>query len=110
MQIQGPFKITIIENTISQGKELHLMFTDNFRGLGHNNRVAEFNDHINILRQQIQNTDDPATQQGMLTILQISEELLPHLVEDEIPLEETIVIEIGQTSPFDHLLSGAKLK
>ena len=86
------------------------MFTDSFQHLDHENRVAEFNDHINILRQQIQTTDDPATQQGMLAILQISEELLPHLVDDEIPLEETIVIEIGQTSPFDHLLSGAKLK
>lgn len=110
MQIQGPFKITVIENTISQGKELHLMFTDNFQHLDHDNRVAEFNDHINILKQQINTTDDPATQQGMLTILQISEELLPHLVDDEIPLEETIIIEIGQTSPFDHILSSAKLK
>lgn len=110
MQIQGPFKISIIDSATSQGKELQLKFTDNFQQLDIDNRIAEFQDHINILRQQIQNTDDPATQQGMMTILQISEELLPHLVDDEIPLDETIEIEIGQTSPFDHLLSNAKLK
>lgn len=110
MQIQGPFKISVIETSGGQGKELHLAFTDNFQHLDLDHRIAEFNDHLNILRQQIQNTDDPATQQGMLTILQISEQLLPHLTDDEIPLDETIVIEIGQTSPFDHLLNSARLK
>ena len=58
MQIQGPFKINIMENGSSQGKELHLTFTDNFQHLDHVNRVAEFNEHINTLRQQIKNTDD----------------------------------------------------
>lgn len=110
MQIQGPIKIHVIDSTSGQGKELHLTFTDDFQQLDHENRLTEFNEHINILKQQIQATDDLATQQGMMTILQISEELLPHLVDDEIPLDETIVIEIGQTSPFDSLLSGAKLK
>ncbi len=110
MQIQGPIKIHVIDSASGQGKELHLTFTDSFQQLDLESRLAEFNDHINILRQQIQATDDAATQQGMLTILQISEELLPHLAEDEIPLDEAIVIEIGQMSPFDNLLSSAKLK
>jgi len=45
-------------------------------------------------------------------IAQVAQELYPHLESNEIPLEETIVIEIGpsQSSPFDDLLRGATLK
>ena len=110
MQIQGPFKINIIEASSGLGKELQLSFTNDFQQLNYDDRITEFTNHIDTLKQQINATNDAANQQGMLTILQISEELLPHLAEDEIPLDETIIIEIGQTSPFDHLLDSAKLK
>ena len=48
----------------------------------------------------------------MITIMQVSQELMTHLKSDEIPLDKTIVIEIGpiQTSPFDDLLRGATIK
>lgn len=110
MQIQGPFDIKVITNEDSQGRELHLTFTNDFRQQTHELRLENFRQHMLDLQQSVQQTDDPAEQQGMLTILQISEQLLPHLEQDEIPLEETIVIEIGSTSPFDHLLDSAKLK
>ena len=110
MQIEGPFDIRVITNEDSQTRELHLSFTPAFQQQNLEQRLNEFRQHINDLQQSIHNTQDDATQQGMLTILQISEQILPHLEADEIPLEETIVIEIGSASPFDQLLSGATLK
>lgn len=40
-------------------------------------------------------------------MLQIVEELYPHIEQDEIPLDETIVIEMGASSPLDKMLQGA---
>ena len=75
-------------------------------------RLAAVKSHLLELQKNIEAETDANNQQGMITIMQISQELLPHLESDEIPLDETIVIEIGpiQTSPFDDLLAGATLK
>ena len=43
--------------------------------------------------------DDP-NRRGMLTILQVAEQLMPHVEANEIPLEETIVISLQQDTPF----------
>ena len=110
MQIEGPFIIKVVDNSSSQSRELQLTFTTDFQSLSHDAQVKSFKDYIASLQQQIQATDDAQNQQGMLTIQQICEQLLPHLQDNEIPLDETIVIEMGQTSPFDHLLNSATLK
>lgn len=38
--------------------------------------------------------------QGMLTILQIVEQLLPHIESDEIPLEDAIIVNLKVDNPF----------
>ena len=110
MQIDAPFSVSIIDNTDSQTRELHLNFTEAFQTCPLEERVKLFKDHIKKLSSNLNNEADAQTTQGMNTILQISEELLPHIVDNEIPLDEKIIIEIGPSSPFDHLLSGATLK
>lgn len=110
MQIEGPFNIRVVTNEDSQSRELQLSFTSAFQQKNLQQRLEDFRQHILDLQHSVENTDDTAAQQGMLTILQISEQLLPHLEADEIPLEETIVIEMGPASPFDQILSSAKLK
>ena len=110
MQIEGPFNIQIQDNADNQSRELHLSFTAEFRQQDLDERLASFRQHLNDLQGSIQNTSDPAEQQGMLMILQISEQLAPHLEADEIPLDETIVIEMGPASPLDQLLNSATLK
>lgn len=40
-------------------------------------------------------------------MLQIVEELYPHIEQDEIPLDETIIIEMVASFPLDKLLQGA---
>jgi hypothetical protein len=110
MQIEGPFSINVVDKSDSQSRELHLTFTDEFQKSSLEDRVAEFKNHLTQLQQNIQSTESDAEKQGMLTILQIAEQILPHVETDEIPLQETIVIEIGPSSPFDDLLRSATLK
>jgi len=110
MQIDGPFTVNIIENSDSQTRELHLGFTPQYRALELNVQLKQYKDYIVQLQDDILKTNDDANRQGMLTIQQIAEQLLPHLEAGEIPLDETIIIEMGPTSPFDNLLSGATLK
>lgn len=112
MEIQGPFTISINDNHDSGTRELHLGFKPAFRQLALEQRIDMIRSHLNELEQSIRSTTDNADQQGMLTIYQVTSELLPYLESDEIPLEETIIIEIGPSlsSPLDDLLRGATLK
>ena len=110
MLIDGPLDIKVVDNSSSQSRELELNFTAKFQNADIATRINEFKQHIAQLQASIHSTKDAAEQQGMVAILQICEELLPHIEADEIPLNETLAIEIGQGSPFEHLLSGATLK
>jgi hypothetical protein len=110
MQIEGPFTIKVVDNSSTQARELHLSFTARFQSLAQAQRIQSFADYIQSLNRDIQATDDPKNQQGMLTILQICEQLLPHIQDNEIPMDETIVIEMGPSSPFDQLLNSATLR
>lgn len=112
MEIQGPLSLSVIDNSDSGLRELHLGFKPAFQQLDLASRVDSIKSHLADLHQSIESETDSANQQGMVTIHQIVSELLPHLEKDEIPLNETIIIEIGpsQSSPFDDLLRGATLK
>ncbi len=112
MEIQGPFTISINDNKETGMHELHLGFKPAFQQQAHADRMQTVKEHIADLQQQVKEETDESNRQGMITILQIIGELMPHLEADEIPLEETIVIEMGpsQASPFDDLLRGATLK
>ena len=111
VEIQGPFAISVNDNNETGLRELNLGFKPAFQQLDLAARIAAVKSHLTELQQNIENETDANNQQGMVTIAQIVQEILPHLENDDIPLEETIVIEIGpiQTSPFDDLLRGATL-
>jgi len=112
MEIQGPFTIAINDNSETGLRELHLGFKPGFQQLELAERLTTLNDYLASLNNDISTEADPNNQQGMIMIVQVAQELYPHLESNEIPLEETIVIEIGpsQSSPFDDLLRGATLK
>lgn len=112
MEIQGPFTIAVSDNSETGLRELHLGFKPAFQQQDLQSRLASVKDYLSDLQKSIEAEADANNQQGMITIMQVSQEILPHLESDEIPLNETIVIEIGpiQTSPFDDLLAGATLK
>jgi hypothetical protein len=103
MIIDAPFKIGILDS-VTGGRELHLDFTEEFRHLNIAQQADEFNNYIHGLINQISRLDeDDANRQGMITIRQIAEQLLPHIEANEIPLEETIVIELQQDNPFGNI-------
>lgn len=107
MQINGPFSISIVDNTDTQSRELHLSFKPAFQRQPQVARLETLQTHIQSLQQSVEQETNDATRQGMLMMLQIVEELYPHIEQDEIPLDETIVIEMGASSPLDKLLQGA---
>ena len=110
MLIEGPLDIAIADNSNLHSRELEITFTSEFQALNISDRVIAFSEHIAKLQRAIKGIDNAAEQQGMIAISQICEEFLPHIKSDEIPLNETITIEIGQSSPFDNILSSATLK
>jgi hypothetical protein len=95
MLIDGPFTISMMEKEDSTGYELHLELTEAFRGLSLSQQGERARDYVSWLRGRVAAGDvDERERQGMLTILQIVEQLTPHLVAGEIPLEETITVTV----------------
>jgi hypothetical protein len=107
MLTEGPLNISLME-TDTGTRELHIDFSSDFKTLNIPERVEEIKKVINHLRAEINllEESDP-NRQGMLMILQITEEMLPHIETDNISLEETIVGEIQNSNPFGDLLSQA---
>ena len=103
MEISGPFKIGTLQNDIG-GHELHLDFTNELRTLNLAQQVDSMQNYINGLINEASRLDEKNTnRQGILTILQVAEQLMPHIQANEIPLEETIVISLQQHSPFGNI-------
>ena len=103
MEINGPFNIGTLQNDMG-GHELHLDFTAEFRALNSAQQADAFQNYINSLINEISRLDEKETnRQGMLTILQVAEQLMPNIQANEIPLEETIVISLQQGNPFGNI-------
>ena len=103
MQITGPFTIGTLQNDMGN-HELHLNFTAEFRAMNLAQQADSFQNYINNLINEIGRLDEnDANRQGMLTILQVAEQLMPHIQANEIPLEETIVISLQQDNPFGNI-------
>jgi hypothetical protein len=103
MEITGPLSIGFLDNDTG-GRELHLSFKPEFRVLNLQQQSKAFQVFISTLINEIQELDEQdANRQGMLTILQICEQLKPHVDANEIPLEETIVVNLQTQSPFGNI-------
>ena len=107
MEITGPLNIGVLENDTG-GRELHLSFKAEFRILNLQQQTENFQKFIKTLINEIHKLDASDTnRQGMTTILQICEQLQPHIDANELPLEETIVVNIQTHSPFGNIkISG----
>jgi len=103
MEITGPLNIGVLDNDTG-GRELHLSFKAEFRVLNLQQQTESFQEFIKTLINAIQQLDesDP-NRQGMTTILQVCEQLQPHVNANELPLEETIVVNIQTHSPFGNI-------
>ena len=107
MEISGPLNIGVLDNDTGS-RELHLSFKPEFRVLNQSQQSESFQEFIKTLINEISKLDETDNnRQGMTTILQICEQLQPHVDANELPLEETIVVNIQTHSPFGNIkISG----
>ena len=110
MLIEAPFKISVVEIADSESKELHLTFTDQFSNCELSERASIMKKYVSELNSSIQKLPaESQDRQGMLIIEQLSNELLPHIIKDELDLEETIVIEINKELGITSLIESSLL-
>lgn len=103
MEIKGPLNIGVLDNDTG-GRELHLSFKPEFRILNVQQQSENFQTFIKTLINEIHKLDEnDDNRQGMATILQICEQLQPHIDANELPLEETIVVNIQTHNPFGNI-------
>ncbi len=97
MIIDAPFTLGVVDNEDTGTQELHLSFTEQIRAESPQHRGKIFTQYVPKLQDDINNLEeDSPDRTGMMTMQQISTELLPHIIADELPLLDTIVIEIAQ--------------
>ena len=103
MEITGPLNIGVLDNDTGD-RELHLSFKPEFRILNLPQQSETFQDFVKTLTNEIHKLDAAdVNRQGMTTILQICEQLQPHIDANELPLEETIVVNIQSHNPFGNI-------
>ena len=97
MEIEGLMSIGVREHADGVGRDLHISFAPEFRGLGLAEQGTQFRGYCRTLREQIGGIDDDTdrTRQGMLVVLQVAEQLLPYIEAGEITLEDPIVVEMA---------------
>ena len=107
MEISGPLVVNIVYDEQSYKRELQINFTPDFQKLSAPDRTQQLGRYIDFLRNAVSSVkENKAEQQGILTILQITEELFPHVKNDEIDLNETISVTVESTLSVTTLLSS----
>jgi hypothetical protein len=95
MQIEGPFKIGVIEDPLDPNTQLEFTFSPEFRDLALEERGPALRDYIRQLQEMAGSLpEDSADRQGMQIVLQFAEQVLPHVESDELPLDEPITVDI----------------
>ena len=98
MEINGPLKVGVVEPSPEGNYELHITFTDDFKAADLEAQGSRFRDYVAELASALNNgTLQGRDAQGALLIQQICEQLQPHVEAGEIPLTETLVIEVQRT-------------
>ena len=106
MLIEGPFKLGVVDNDQTMVRELHLSFAPEFQHLPVTEQVSRVRRYVEDLGEAAAKLDEnDANRRGMLMMQQIAEELLPHILAEEIVLNETIIVEIRPDLSFANLLN-----
>jgi len=102
-----PLKIGIVTQDNSLDREIHVDFIDIIQNLTLQEQGQVFSEYVSNLKLQSKAiSEENQERQGMLFVLQIAEQLAPHVQAGEIPLNETIVVEVQSDSMLGNLISG----
>lgn len=97
MDITPPFSISV-HDPKPELRELHLSFTDEFQQMSIEQRLESVRAYIESLIKQSHSLEDAGTQRGVMMVIEISEQLLPHIQSDSLPLKETLIVELGEAA------------
>lgn len=104
MLIDGPLKLQVIEN--DGNRELHIKFKEDYQQLDLQNRVEKMKQHLKDLHAYYHASSEAAEQQGMQMIIQVVSQIIPLIETDEMVNDETIILELGKTSPINDLINN----
>ena len=111
MDAAAPFDISV-QDPKPDLRELHFSFTDDFQKMAVDQRLEALRAYVESLIKQAETVVDAESQRGIITVIQITEQILPHIQSDSLPLQEVLIVEIGgaaEGSPLDELLGKARL-
>ena len=103
----APFTISV-HDPKPQLRELHLSFTPIFQQVNIEQRLEALRAYIESLVVQAKSTNDEGAQRGIMMVIELTEQLLPHIQSDAMPLQETLIVEMGEDadgSSLEELLS-----
>ncbi len=96
MKIDGPLSVSIVDDDVQNKRTLEINFKEEYQQLESSLQVSEMKKYIQLLFQNAEALQGGAAErEGLLLIMQICEQLLPHLQQDELDLSETILFEMG---------------
>ena len=106
MNPNPPFDIAVYDPKPTL-RELHFSFTPAFQKMDVDQRLEALRAYIESLIKQSESLQDESAQRGVITVIQITEQLLPHIQSNSLPLHETLIVELGEDaegSSLDELL------
>lgn len=95
MSVSPPFDIAVHDPKPTL-RELHFSFSQTFQEMDIDQRLEALRAYIESLITQTKSLQDENAQRGMITVIQIVEELLPHIQSNNLPLHETLIVELGE--------------
>ncbi len=95
MPESAPFHISVHDPSPSL-RELHFDFTPEFQQMGVDQRLEALRAYVESLLKQAPDIQGEGSQRGIMTIIEITEQLLPHIQSDSLPLEQTLIVEMGE--------------
>lgn len=97
MDISGPLKVGVVEPSPQGSYELHINFTEEFKGADLAAQGEQFRAYLAALDAALRGGLDERNAQGVLLVQQICEQLRPHIESGDVALGETLVIEVQRT-------------
>mgnify|MGYP001544373526 CR=1 FL=1 len=97
MEINGPIKLCVVEPTPQGNYDMHIDFKDDFKAPGQAAQGETIRAYLAEIGAAQAGGLEERDAQGVMLIQQICEQLQPHVEAGDIPLTETLVIEVQRT-------------
>jgi len=91
----APFDISVYDSS-PELREMHLSFTPVFQQMDVEQRLESMRGYIESMVAQAKLSNDEGTQRGLMMVIELTEQLLPHIQSGGMPLQETLIVEMGE--------------